>query len=83
MAVDSRYLELVESERFGPTRSLAQHMAVLEKERTYTYKRKTPSSEPSRESVELLRLEWQSLRYKQARQKAAWQLMRGNTDGKD
>lgn len=80
--MDSRYLELLESERFGVTRSHAQHMAALDKERTYTYKPKMTSSEPSREDIDLLRAGWQSLRYKQARQQAKWQLMRGN-DGKN
>lgn len=79
----SEYLEHVESERFGVTRSHAQHMAALEKERTYTYKPETTSSEPSTEDIDLLRLQWQSLRYKQARKKAAWQLLRGNTNGKN
>jgi hypothetical protein len=80
--MDSRYLELLESERFGVTRSHAQHMAALDKERTYTYKPKMTSSEPSREDIDLLRAGWQSLRYKQARQQAKWQLLRGN-DGKN
>ena len=80
--MDTRYLELLESERFGVTRSHAQHMAALDKERTYTYKAKKISAEPSTEDIDLLRLEWQSLRYKQARQQAKWQLMRGN-DGKN
>ncbi len=75
--MDSRYLELLESERFGVTRSHAQHMAALDKERTYTYKPEIISSEPSSEHIDLLRLGWQSLRYKQARQQAKWQLMRG------
>lgn len=74
--MDSRYLELLESERFGVTRSHAQHMAALDKERTYTYKPQMSSSEPSSEEVDLLRLSW-SVRYKQARQQAKWQLMRG------
>jgi hypothetical protein len=81
--MDSRYLELLESERFGPTRSLAQHMAVLDGERTYTYKPKFVSAEPSSEDVDLLRLEWQSVRYKQARKLAKWQLLRGSENGQD
>ena len=81
--MDSRYLELLESERFGVTRSHAQHMAALEQERTYTYKPKMTSSEPSREDIDLLRSQWQSLRYKQARKLAKWRLLRGNTNGKD
>lgn len=83
--MDSRDLELLESERFGVTRSHAQHMAVLEKERVYTYKNdaEIASSEPSSEDIDLLRRQWQSLRYKQARKKAAWQLLRGNTNGKN
>jgi acyl-homoserine lactone acylase PvdQ len=79
--VDSRYLELLESERFGVTRSHAQHMAALDKERTYTYKPKITSSQPSSEHIDLLRLEWQSLRYKQARKLAKWRLLRGKQDG--
>jgi acyl-homoserine lactone acylase PvdQ len=79
--VDSRYLELLESERFGVTRSHAQHMAALDKERTYTYKPETTSSQPSSEHIDLLRLEWQSLRYKQARKLAKWRLLRGKQDG--
>jgi hypothetical protein len=75
--MDARYLELLESERFGVTRSHAQHMAALDAERTYTYKPEITSSEPSSEDIDLLRAGWQSLRYKQARQKAKWQLMRG------
>ena len=75
--MDSRYLELLESERFGVTRSHAQHMAALDKERTYTYKPEITSSEPSTEDIDLLRLGWQSVRYKQARKLAKWQLMRG------
>jgi hypothetical protein len=79
--MDSRYLELLESERFGVTRSHAQHMAALDKERTYTYKPKITSSEPSREDIDLLRLGWQSVRYKQARKLAKWRLLRGKQDG--
>ena len=79
--MDSRYLELLESERFGVTRSHAQHMAALDAERTYTYKPETTSSEPSREDIDLLRLGWQSLRYKQARKLAKWRLLRGKQDG--
>lgn len=79
----SEYLEHVESERFGVTRSHAQHMAALQQERTYIYKPKMTSSEPSREDIDLLRSQWQSLRYKQARKKAAWQLLRGTGNGKD
>ncbi len=75
-------MELLESERFGVTRSHAQHMAALDAERTYTYKPETTSSQPSSEDIDLLRLEWQSLRYKQARKQAKWKLMRGN-DGKN
>ena len=75
-------MELLESERFGVTRSHAQHMAALDAERTYTYRRETTSSEPSSEEVDLLRAGWQSLRYKQARRQAKWQLLRGN-DGKN
>jgi hypothetical protein len=79
--VDSRYLELLESERFGVTRSHAQHMAALDKERSYTYKPKMTSSEPSTEDIDLLRLGWQSVRYKQARKLAKWRLLRGKQDG--
>ena len=75
-------MELLESERFGVTRSHAQHMAALDKERTYTFKPETTSSEPSSEDIDLLRAGWQSLRYKQARRQAKWQLLRGN-DGKN
>jgi hypothetical protein len=57
-------------------------MAALDAERTYTYKPETTSSQPSSEDIDLLRLEWQSLRYKQARKQAKWKLMRGN-DGKN
>ena len=81
MAMVTSYLELLESERFGPTRSKAQHLAALEKERNYTFV--IPSSEPSTESVELLRRRWQSLRYVKARKKAVWQLLRGSQNGKD
>jgi hypothetical protein len=48
----SDYLELLESERFGPTRSLSEHLASLEKERATVYVR---SSEPSTVSVEFWR----------------------------
>ena len=75
-------MELLESERFGPTRSHAQHMAALDAERTYTYKPEITSNEPSTDAIDLLRLGWQSLRYKQARQQAKWKLLRGN-DGKN
>ena len=75
--MDSRYLELLESERFGVTRSHTQHMAALEAERIYTYKPKMSSSEPSSEDIDLLRAGWQSLRYKKARQEAKWQIMKG------
>ena len=71
-------MELLESERFGVTRSHAQHMAALDAERTYTYSAQTTSSQPSTEEVDLLRAGWQSLRYKQARRQAKWQLLRGN-----
>ena len=81
--MDSRDLDLLESERFGVTRSHAQHMAALEKERTYTYKPKMTSSEPSREEIDLLRSQWQSLRYKQARKLAKWRLLRGTGNGQD
>lgn len=83
--MDSRYLELLESERFGVTRSHAQHMAALEKERIYTYKNEAEigSSEPSTEDIDLLRRQWQSLRYKQARKLAKWRLLRGTENGKD
>ena len=50
--MDSRYLELLESERFGPTRSLSEHLASLERERATVYK---TSSEPSTVSVEFWR----------------------------
>jgi hypothetical protein len=50
--VDSRYLELLESERFGPTRSLSEHLASLEQERATVYR---ISSEPSTVSVEFWR----------------------------
>jgi hypothetical protein len=75
-------MELLESERFGVTRSHAQHMAALDAERTYTYRAQTTSSEPSTEDIDLLRAGWQSLRYKQARRQAKWQLLRGN-DGEN
>ena len=81
--MDSRYLELLESERFGVTRSHAQHLAALDSERTYTYKPEITSSEPSREDIDLLRSQWQSLRYKQARKLAKWRLLRGKQNGKD
>lgn len=50
--MDSGYLELLESERFGPTRSLSEHLASLERERATVYK---TSSEPSAVSVEFWR----------------------------
>ena len=83
--MDSRDLELLESERFGVTRSHAQHMAVLDKERIYTYKNdaEIASSEPSSEDIDLLRRQWQSLRYKQARKLAKWRLLRGEQNGQD
>ena len=81
--MDTRYLELLESERFGETRSHAQHMAALELERTYYYKPEIISSEPSSEDIDLLRLEWQSLRYKQARKLAKWRILRGEQNGQD
>ena len=52
MALDASYLELLESERFGPTRSLSEHLASLEKERATVY---YTSSEPSAVSVEFWR----------------------------
>jgi hypothetical protein len=81
--VDSRYLELLESERFGETRSHAQHMAALEQERTFYYTPELVSSEPSTEDIHLLRLGWQSLRYKQARKLAKWRRLRGIENGED
>jgi hypothetical protein len=81
--MDSRYLELLESERFGVTRSHAQHMAALDKERTYTFQCKKLSSEPSSESVGLIPLDWQSVRYEQARKLAKWRLLRGKQHGQD
>jgi hypothetical protein len=50
--VDSSYLERLESERFGPSRSLSEHLASLEQERATVYFR---SSEPSTVSVEFWR----------------------------
>ena len=81
--MDTRYLELLESERFGPTRSHAQHMAALDGERTYTYKAKIASSEPSSDSVDLSCARWQSVRYQQARKLAKWRLLRGTGNGED
>jgi hypothetical protein len=53
-------------------------MAALDSERTYTYNPQISSSEPSSEDIDLLRRQWQSLRYKKARQQAKWQIMKGN-----
>ena len=50
--MDTSYLELLESERFGPTRSLSEHLASLEQERATVYRM---SSEPSAVSVEFWR----------------------------
>ena len=50
--MDSGYLELLESERFGRTRSRSEHLASLEQERATVYVR---SSEPSTVSVEFWR----------------------------
>jgi hypothetical protein len=58
-------------------------MAALEQERTYTYKPKMTSSEPSMADIDLLRSQWQSLRYKQARKLAKWRLLRGKQNGKN
>ena len=50
--MDTSYLELLESERFGPTRSRSEHLASLEQERATVY---TTSREPSTVSVEFWR----------------------------
>ena len=50
--MDSRYLELLESERFGPTRSQSEHLASLEQERATVY---VSFIEPSTISVEFWR----------------------------
>jgi hypothetical protein len=50
--VDSGYLELLESERFGPTRSLSDHLASLEQERATVYQR---SFKPSTKTVDFWR----------------------------
>ena len=50
--MDTGDLELLESERFGPTRSRSEHLASLEQERATVYVR---SSEPSTVSVEFWR----------------------------
>jgi hypothetical protein len=42
--MDASYLELVESERFGPTRLLSVQVDKLEKERFTVYKRNTKLS---------------------------------------
>jgi len=81
VAVVASYLELLESERFGPTRSKAQHLAALEKERNYTFV--IPPSEPSSESVELLRRQWQSRQYAKALKRAVWKILRGSQNGED
>ena len=47
--MDTSYLELLESERFGPTRSRSEHLASLERELATVYVR---FSEPSSVSVE-------------------------------
>lgn len=50
--MDSNYLELLESERFGPTRSLSDHLVSLERERATVYKF---SHEPSTNAVDFWR----------------------------
>ena len=50
--MDTRDLELLESERFGPTRSLSEHLASLEEERATVYQR---SFEPSTKTVDFWR----------------------------
>lgn len=73
--MDTSYLEFLESERFGRTRSRAEHLAALELERHYTYVK--PSSEPSVESVELLRRNWSRIRFKLWQIELARKIMRG------
>ena len=50
--MDSRDLELLESERFGRTRTLSEHLASLEQERATVYRR---SFEPSTTAVDFWR----------------------------
>ena len=79
------YMERIESERFGPTRSLSEHLATVEQERFTVYKNvtETVSNEPSTESVELLRRKWQSQKYKAYRKFSKLRLLRGKQNGKD
>lgn len=75
----------LESERFGPTRSLSEHVASVEQERFTTYKNETKvaSYEPSSESVELLRWKWLGEQYKRKRKLAKLRLLKGKGNGKD
>ena len=79
--MDSRDLEVLESERFGPTRSLSEHLASLEQERGYIYAQVIPPSEPSRQSVELMRREWSRIRFKQWQLDLVRKIMRGKEHG--
>ena len=79
--MDSRDLERLESERFGPTRSLSEHLASLERERNFIYTPEIPPSEPSSESVELMRRDWSRIRFKQWQLDLVRKIMRGKQDG--
>lgn len=79
--MDTSYLERLESERFGPTRSLSEHLASVEQERGYIYTPNIPPSEPSSMSVELMRRDWTRIRFKQWQLDLVRKIMRGKQDG--
>ena len=54
-------LALLESERFGPTRSRAEHVAALQAESRHRYK--AFSDEPSIESVKFMRRRQNHIRF--------------------
>jgi hypothetical protein len=54
-------LTLLESERFGPTRSRAEHVAALQAELRHRYQ--PNSAEPSIQSVKFMRRRWNHIRF--------------------
>jgi hypothetical protein len=54
-------LALLESERFGPTRSRAEHVAVLQAE--LRHRHQDISAEPSIDSVKFMRRRWNHTRF--------------------
>lgn len=78
--MDTGYLERLESERFGPTRSLSEHLASLERERATVYQR---SFEPSTKTVDFWREYMWRKRFPSSVRRLADQLRKEVEYGKD